>query len=135
MNINQQPPSTLISQNFAVSEHVLSIIILSTGGERCMSLGKRVKDRRLQLGYSGKKLAEKVEIKQSHLSEIENNKKGASSTTIANLANALFTTSDYLLELDDNEVLRIPKETNPELVKKIEYLIFCYNKGINPSNK
>ena len=65
------------------------------------------------------------------LSQIENDKRGASNTTIANLSQALFTTSDYLLELTDEESFKQSNKMESELQKQVEFVIFCFNQGIN----
>lgn len=62
-----------------------------------VSMGKRIKKRRLSMGYTQAELAEKLEISNNHLSGIE---KGASNTTLdmlMKLCEILKTTPDYFL--------------------------------------
>lgn len=61
------------------------------------SIGKRIKIARIKQEITQEKLAEKVEISPSHLSNIETGSTRLSLQTMVNLANALNISVDYLL--------------------------------------
>jgi transcriptional regulator with XRE-family HTH domain len=62
-----------------------------------MLIGERIKKRRLTLKLTQDKLSEVVGIGVQHLSKIENGKATFSLTCLVSLANALQTTTDFLL--------------------------------------
>lgn len=61
------------------------------------SLGKRIAQRRIALGYKQNELAEKADLSNNYLSNIENGHSIPSLTTFANLCIQLETTPDMLL--------------------------------------
>lgn len=81
------------------------------------SVGFRIKDLRKQKGYTLKILSEKAKISVSFLSDIENNRSKPSLERLKEIADALETTSSYLLgEANHNlpnsfDVQRSRKET------------------------
>jgi transcriptional regulator with XRE-family HTH domain len=60
-------------------------------------IGERIKRKRLEMRLTQEKLSEAVGIGVQHLSKIENGKAPFSLTCLVALANALETTTDYLL--------------------------------------
>ncbi|MBQ7522176.1 MAG: helix-turn-helix transcriptional regulator [Clostridia bacterium] len=61
------------------------------------NLGKRIREERLNKGFTQEQLAEKVNISLNFMSLIENGK-NMSVQTLVNLANALDVSIDYLLK-------------------------------------
>ena len=62
-----------------------------------VSMGKRIKKRRIGMGYTQAELAEKLDISNNHLSSIE---KGANNTTLdmlTKICEILKTTPDYFM--------------------------------------
>lgn len=70
------------------------------------TVGVRIKRLREDLDVLQKDLAAKIGIGNSHLSQIERGEKRPTSETLASIAKALDTTTDYLLLLTD-EVERL----------------------------
>ena len=62
-----------------------------------LELGQRVKELREALNLSRKDLAELLDISDYFLVEIELGRRGVSNVTLCKLADALCTTTDYLL--------------------------------------
>jgi len=60
-------------------------------------LGERIKAIRLEARMTQEKLAEKVDISTTHMSNIENGSTHVSITTLVGIANALGTTLDNLI--------------------------------------
>lgn len=60
-------------------------------------IGERIKRRRLSMNLTQEKLSESVGIGIQHLSKIENGKAPLSLTCLVALANAMNTTTDFLL--------------------------------------
>lgn len=60
-------------------------------------IGERIKQKRLTMKLTQEKLSEAVGIGVQHLSKIENGKAPLSLTCLVALANALQTTTDFLL--------------------------------------
>lgn len=78
--------------------------------------GKRVKLLRAYLELDQGELAERVQIRQSYLSQIENDKANPSGEVIAKLAAALNTTADFLLLLSSDLDKPAPPLQEPEAV-------------------
>ena len=64
-----------------------------------LELGQRVKELREALNLSRKDLAELLDISDYFLVEIELGRRGVSNVTLCKLADALCTTTDYLLKM------------------------------------
>ena len=62
-----------------------------------LALGKRIRERRLELGYTQEKLAELVEVSPSFIGTIERADKIPGLTTMAKLARCLDVSLDYLV--------------------------------------
>lgn len=65
-------------------------------------LGDRVRRLREHKGWNQSKLALMAGVSQSHISDIEQGNKGAKDAVLIKLANALDTTTDYLLGRTDD---------------------------------
>ena len=68
-----------------------------------MTLGQKVKYRRMELGYTQAELAQKTQTSQPYISQLEGDKFNLSTQMIVNIAVALGVSIDYLL-LDKREV-------------------------------
>ena len=99
-----------------------------------MFTGDRIRRRRIKLGYSQQQLADLVEVSKSTINLIENNKRNPSITVISEIADALYTTTDYLLCRTDNEQLKLNRKIPFELQNMIEFIIAKYNKDNNNKN-
>ena len=60
-------------------------------------IGKRIRKRRLELGYTQEALAEKVDVTDTYIGAIERSTSKCSIETIAKIAKALDLNMDYLL--------------------------------------
>lgn len=63
-----------------------------------LQIGKRIRELRLEQGLTQEELAGAAELSVSYLSHIERGSKRASLATVIQLASALQTSVDYLLE-------------------------------------
>ena len=87
-------------------------------------IGNNIKQKRLQAGITQAELAEKIDVNTSHISNVENNYTKPSLQVLLDIANALDTTLDFLLQDQyDNQKISL----NSELVHKIT--------SLNPSQK
>lgn len=86
-------------------------------------LGKRIRTERQNLNLTQEKLAEKVEVSEAYIGQIERGERNLALDTLVRLANSLGVTVDYLLkdsiEVDEDHsfhqlkqllVKRTPKE-------------------------
>lgn len=62
-----------------------------------MTLGKRIRDRRNDIGLTQDSLATALGVTSQHISAIENDKRSPSLEFLVKLARALKVTTDYLL--------------------------------------
>ena len=69
-----------------------------------MTLGQKIKYRRVELGYTQTELAQKTQTSQPYISQLENDKFNLSTQMIVNISVALGVSIDYLL-LDKKEVI------------------------------
>lgn len=94
------------------------------------AMGKRIRAKRLEMGLTQEKLAEKVEISPSHIGEIERGTSICSLAVIVNIANVLRLNLDTLIKgiSDENasnafsEILGSLSKDNKEL-----YIKLCEN--------
>ena len=91
------------------------------------SVGSRLKKLRLEHGYSQRQLAEYLEIDQSNLSKIENDKRNLNLTLLDKIINLYNCTPDYLLgKTDKYEKQKIAfksgKDIDLEVIAKINQL-------------
>ncbi len=85
-----------------------------------MIIGERIRQRRRQLDITQEELAEMISSTQKQISRYESNNALPGSDSLAELAKALQTTSDYLLGLTDT--INPQFELNPlELVMLTEF--------------
>src|SRR5689334_14580541 len=68
-----------------------------------MSLGDRIKERRLELKWTQDVLAERAGISKGFLSDVENEKRSVSADTLLDLAKVLALSLDYLMTGEDGE--------------------------------
>ena len=101
-----------------------------------MYTGDRIRKRRLKLGYSQQQLADLSEVSKSTINLIESNKRNPSVPVICNIADALYTTTDYLLCRTDDENLcfKCKSQIPQELQNMIEFIITKYNKDNNKND-
>jgi XRE family transcriptional regulator, regulator of sulfur utilization len=71
-----------------------------------MNLGRTIKEQRLKRGYNQNEFAQKCNISQAYLSQIENNQKEANLSTIKEIATILDLPVSILffLSLEDNDI-------------------------------
>jgi y4mF family transcriptional regulator len=60
-------------------------------------VGQRIKERRVELGWTQEQLAQKAGISKSFLSELENGKRSVSADNLLDLARALGVSLDHLM--------------------------------------
>ena len=94
-------------------------------------LGLKIKEIRLTKGLTQDTLAEMVSCNTSHISNIENNHTKVSLNVLLAIANALYTSIDYLLSNQyentsfalDNEIMRVLSDCDIEKKEKILKII------------
>jgi transcriptional regulator with XRE-family HTH domain len=64
---------------------------------RVSSVGERIKQRRLDLGWTQDQLCTKAGLSKSFLSELESGKRSVSATNLLNIARTLSVSLDYLM--------------------------------------
>lgn len=77
-----------------------------------LSLGDRIAVRRKQLQLSQEQLAQMIGTNQKQISRYENDQNDPTADVVAALANALDTTTDWLLGLTDNPERPMRGETD-----------------------
>jgi transcriptional regulator with XRE-family HTH domain len=68
--------------------------------------GDRIRDFRKDLGWTLEKLANKTKLSKGFLSDIESNKRNASTETVLKIANAMGASLDYLLRAEQTKATR-----------------------------
>lgn len=68
-----------------------------------MTLGERIKQRRLKLGMRQETLAVIAGVTQAQISRYESNDQEPTASTVAALADALQTSTDWLLGMTEND--------------------------------
>lgn len=96
-------------------------------------IGKRIQNRRKEMGYSQLDFAEKIERSTTFVSYIENGTRSMTINTLIQIANVLDVSSDYLLadyiDKNQNKFIDTGKNKisifpdNPESVAK--YIVDC----------
>lgn len=74
------------------------------------AFGKRVKEKRLLLGYTQSELAEKINISQNFLGDIERGIKLPSLTKLIELSNTLKISLDYMFADSLNNFIAEPED-------------------------
>lgn len=105
-----------------------------------LQLGNRVKVLREKLGLSREELAECVDISAYFLIEIETGRKGVSNVTLCKLAEALCTTTDYLLtgrkhDADVSDIVAMMSTMEEPIVEGAERIIKAYLCAVNRSRQ
>lgn len=100
------------------------------------SIGNRISYIRKERGYTQEKLAELADISIQFLSDIENNKKNMTVTTLKNIADSLNITTDYLIygkeESNENSMIITMLNTlSDNNRKKAEKLLEIFVSAIN----
>ncbi|MDT3494944.1 helix-turn-helix domain-containing protein [Bacillus toyonensis] len=86
--------------------------------------GDRVKQLRKEMKWTQEELGNRVDLKKSTISEIENNKKDAGRKAITKIATVLNCTTDYLLGLTDDPRLNESEDNKTdELARKFAELV------------
>ncbi|MBQ7008393.1 MAG: helix-turn-helix transcriptional regulator [Ruminococcus sp.] len=78
-------------------------------------IGKKIKNKRVKLGLTQEKLAEKCDISVSYVAHIERGTKSLSLETAVKISNVLDVSLDYLLINEINDSGRIIKALESEL--------------------
>ena len=94
-----------------------------------MSLGKKIKDLRNELGLSQEKLGKQTGIHPTHIGKYEANKTIPSADKLKKISEALGVTTDYLLFDNVSKAGRI-EINDPELLEK-----FSLIDGLNEKNR
>jgi transcriptional regulator with XRE-family HTH domain len=95
------------------------------------SIGDRIREIRDVRGMSLEKLASAAEVSKGFLSDLENNKRNASSENLLKLANALGASLDYLMRGDAHVVEEIkPVQIPPELSIAAQQMNLSYSQTI-----
>lgn len=68
--------------------------------------GDRIRDFRKDLGWTLDKLADKTKLSKGFLSDIESNKRNASTETVLKIANVMGASLDYLLRGEQTKATR-----------------------------
>lgn len=86
-----------------------------------ISIGTRIKARRIQLGYTQKDIERKTGITSGNISTLENGKSTPSATAIIALSSVLKCTTDWLLKgeetVTEDSVLDFLDEDERELIR------------------
>ena len=69
-----------------------------------MTVGERIKARRLELGWTQEELCKKAGISTGFLSDLENKKRSVSAATLLDIARVLSLSLDYLMTGEPNEL-------------------------------
>src|ERR1700722_1881369 len=71
------------------------------GEQRVAGVGERIRQRRLELGWTQDQLCQKAGISKGFLSDLENDKRSVSANNLLDIARALSLSLDYLMTGDD----------------------------------
>ncbi len=95
------------------------------------SIGERIREIRKVRGMSLEKLAAAAEVSKGFLSDLENNKRNASSENLLKLANALGASLDYLMRGETQVIEDIkPVQIPPELSIAAQQMNLSYSQTI-----
>jgi transcriptional regulator with XRE-family HTH domain len=95
------------------------------------SIGERIREIREVRGMSLEKLAAAAEVSKGFLSDLENNKRNASSENLLKLANALGASLDYLMRGETQVIEDIkPVQIPPELSIAAQQMNLSYSQTI-----
>lgn len=104
------------------------------------SIGNRISYVRKKRGYTQEKLAELADISVQFLSDIENNKKNMTVTTLKNIADSLNITTDYIIygreESNESSIINAMLDTlSNKNKKKAEKLLEIFVDAINDTSE
>ncbi len=101
---------------------------MATNSDINITLGKRVKDIRLQNNITREALAESIDVSSRFLADVESGKVGISLSTLKNICKYLGVSSDYLLDLTESDEKYSEKT---ELINRINQLDEKYIPELN----
>jgi transcriptional regulator with XRE-family HTH domain len=121
-------------------------MIEQDGRRRAMTIGERIKNRRIELGMSQEELAKKIGYSsRSSINKIELDVQQLRQSKIMDIAKALNTTTAYIMGWDEPEPAKeepeplspsqarlveafknLPEELYPEILDYIEYKVHQY---------
>jgi len=78
------------------------------------NIGTRIKKCRKERNMTQEQLAEKLDISQNYLGQIENGKRGVNISNLTKIANELDITFDYLMSENNSEAIK--SDTNDKKV-------------------
>ena len=89
------------------------------------SVGERIKQRRLEIGWTQDQLCTKAGLSKSFLSELENGKRSVSASNLLDIARALSVSLDYLM------TGKASKETPTEVALPASLAAFAGEEGLS----
>lgn len=89
------------------------------------SVGERIKERRLDIGWTQDQLCTKAGLSKSFLSELENGKRSVSAANLLDIARALNVSLDYLM------TGKASKETQSEVAIPASLANFAAEEGLS----
>ncbi len=100
------------------------------------SIGNRISNLRKKHGYTQEKLAELADISIQFLSDIENNKKSMTVTTLKNIADSLNITTDYIIygrkeSIENSIIIAMLNTLSDNNRKKAEKLLEIFVSAVN----
>lgn len=103
-------------------------------------VGKRIREKRDTLGISREAFSETIGISPNFLAQIENGKKGMSTSTLCKICVGLSASADYILlgkgkENDISGIMDILRNLSPESVQYAEEIIKSFAIALNLSRK
>lgn len=101
---------------------------MATNTDINVTLGKRVKEIRLQNNITREALAESIDVSSRFLADVESGKVGISLSTLKNICKFLGVSSDYLLELTESQEKHSEKT---ELINRVNQLDEKYIPELN----
>lgn len=104
---------------------------MSNVNKLSLEIGKRIYDRRKQLGLTQETLSELTDTTPQAISNYERGERELKATTIIKMAKALNVTSDYLLTGNDYSIKDLISDIEPE---KQNLIIDIINKCIKLSD-
>lgn len=89
------------------------------------SVGERIKERRLEIGWTQDQLCTKAGLSKSFLSELENGKRSVSAANLLDIARALNVSLDFLM------TGKASKETQSEVAIPASLAAFAAEEGLS----
>lgn len=93
-----------------------------------MTVGERIKELRIDRGYTREQMAELAGITEKFLYEIETGKKGFSAKTLLNISRALEVSLDYIMtgkgkRKYDDEIVATLEKFQPNTLEMVDRLL------------